>query len=245
MSTRIKRTISEWLENSPEVITGFDELLTLSGTYDEETVTIASANDIKMTLNQLWGERAFYVLFTTNETPTDAVILARLAAMYATWKAQQLPDYLRAFYALALEYAPLDNYSGYEKTETTYGKSTDTTYGKSTDTEYGKKIDTTHGKSNTLETDIFGYNSSTESPSDVVTSTDSGTDTDEYSGTDTVTDSGTDTVTDSGKDTVEITKRGNLGLTTSQQMLSSEWNLRKQNFVVDVLRDFVNFYTIY
>ena len=237
MSMRIKRTIAEWLENSPDIITGFDALLELSGTYNDEAVTIASAGDIKMTLNQLWGERAFYVLFTTNETPTDAVILARLAAMYATWKAQQLPDYLRAFYALSLEYAPLDNYNGYEKTETTYGKTTDTTYGKSTDT--------THGKSNTLETDIYGYNSSTESPSDVVTSTDSGTDTVTDSGTDTVTDSGTDTVTDSGKDTVEITKRGNLGLTTSQQMLSSEWNLRKQNFVVDVLRDFVNFYTIY
>ena len=245
MAMRIKRTIAEWLENSPDVITGFDELLTLSGTYNDEAITIASANDIKMTLNQLWGERAFYVLFTANETPTDAVIMARLAAMYATWKAQQLPDYLRAFYALGLEYAPLDNYNGYEKTETTYGKSTDTTYGKSADTEYGKQIDTTHGKSNTLATDIYGYNSSTESPSDVVTSTDSGTDSDKYSGTDTVTNSGTDTVTDSGKDTVEITKRGNLGITTSQQMITSEWNLRKRNFVVDVLRDFVNFYTIY
>ena len=208
----------------------FDTLLELAGTYNEETITIASASTVKNNLIQLFGERCFYPLFSDAEIITPLNATDKVKEMYATWKAEQLHDLLRAFYALKMEYEPLDNYNGYEKTEITYGKTTDTTY--------GKTEDTTHGKTNTLETDIFGYNSDENgAQSDKVSSTDGGT-----TG---ITYGGTDGVEEGGTETHEITKRGNLGLTSSQQMVESEWKLRKKNFVLDVIRDFVDTYTCY
>lgn len=208
----------------------FDSLLALSGTYNEETITIASASTVKNNLIQLFGERCFYPLFSDAEIINPLNATDKVKEMYATWKTEQLPDLLRAFYALQLEYEPLDNYNGYEKTEIKYGKTTDTQYGK-TDT-------TTHGKTNTLETDVYGYNSGVDgADSDKVVSTDGGTTETEYSGNDGVTEGGTETH--------ETTKRGNLGLTSSQQMIKSEWELRKKNFVLDVLHDFIDTYTCY
>lgn len=207
----------------------FDALLELSGTYNEESITIASASTVKNNLIQLFGERCFYPLFSDSEIITPLNATDKVKEMYATWKAEQLPDLLRAFYALQMEYEPLDNYNGYEKVETTFGKTVKN--------EYGKEVVITHGKTNSLATDIYGYNSSDASNSDLVTSTDGGT---------TKTkDDDEDNMTEGGKETVESTKRGNLGVTTSQQMLLSEWNLRKKNFVLDVIRDFIDTYTIY
>ena len=207
----------------------FDALLELSGTYNEESITIASASTVKNNLIQLFGERCFYPLFSDSEIITPLNATDKVKEMYATWKAEQLPDLLRAFYALQMEYEPLDNYTGYEKVETSFGKTIKN--------EYGKEVTITHGKTNSLATDLYGYNSTEASNSDLVTSTDSGT---------TKTkDDDEDNMTEGGKETVESTKRGNLGITTSQQMLLSEWNLRKKNFVLDVIRDFIDTYTIY
>lgn len=201
--------------------------LELAGTYNDETINIISANDCKLLLTQLWPERCFSIYTVT---PPDILsAYAKINSLYTMWKTQQLPDLLRAFYTLQLEYEPLDNYNGYEKTEVTYGKTDTTTYGK-TDTIH-------HGKTNTLSTDIYGYNSTDASNSDKVTSEDTGTTATEYRGD--------DKIEASGKDTTEITKRGNLGLTSSQQMVLSEWDLRRKNFVIDALRDFVNTFTIY
>lgn len=225
---RYKLSVFDWINYASSQ--AFDNLLKLEGTYNEETITIASADTVKNNLIQLFGERCFYPLFSDSENINPLTASDKVKEMYSTWKTEQLPDLLRAFYALKMEYEPLDNYNGYEKTEITYGKTTDTTY--------GKTEDTTHGKTNTLETDVYGYNSGENgAESDKVTSTDGGTTGIEYGGTDGVEEGGTETH--------ETTKRGNLGVTSSQMMITSEWEMRKKNFVLDVIHDFIDTYTCY
>lgn len=224
---RISIDIATWLLECEVYQISLDDLA-LSGTINDETITIIDKDDCKLLLEQLWGDRLFALHFFT--FPQNSALYQKAMDIYKLWKSQQLPDLLRAFYALQLEYEPLDNYNGVETTDITFGKTTDTTYGK------GETI--THGKTNTLETDVYGYNSGTDgADSDKVTSTDGGTTGTSYSGTDGVAEGGTQQQT--------ITKHGNLGITTSQQMIMSEFNMRKKNFVVEALKDFVNTYTTY
>lgn len=112
---------------------------------------------------------------------------------------------------------------------------------------------------------VSAYNSSTYEPEEQDTHTgtdsDSGTKThsmtahtDTTSGsnsaqahTDSTTDSGTlgNTRTDNlkeasesnGTDTVTSRIHGNIGVTTSQQMLLAEWELRRKDFILDIIKD--------
>lgn len=223
---RISIDIATWLLECEVYQISLDDLA-LSGTVNDETITIIDKDDCKLLLEQLWGDRLFALHFFT--FPENSELYQKAMDIYKLWKAQQLPDLLRAFYALQLEYEPLDNYNGVETTDITFGKTTDTTYGK------GETI--THGKKNILATEVYGYNSLNPAPEDSVTSTDSGTTGTAYSGEDGVKEGGTQKQT--------ITKHGNLGITTSQQMIMSEFNMRKKNFVVEALKDFINTYTTY
>lgn len=229
---RVKMGVYEWIEKLPDVMAteAINSVLGISGEYDGEQITVADGPTVINILRELFGERAFYTAYGDNDIVTDDGQTLKIASTYSLWKNSKLTNILRAFSALQAEYNPLDNYNGFEKTEITFGKTSDTTY--------GKTEDTTHGKTNTLETDVYGYNSGKDgAESDKVTSTDGGTTGTVYGGTDGVIEGGTETH--------ELTKRGNLGVTTNFQMISGEWDLRARNYVIDVLRDFVNLYTVY
>lgn len=115
------------------------------------------------------------------------------------------------------EYSPLENY---DMTQTETPNITRTT-----DTNVGSKTTTTSNNDGSA----YGFNSATEVP---VTSSDStvtseGLYADNHShGTDTETGSRT------------LTRRGNIGTTTSQMMLQSELDLRKFDFMEKVLKAF-------
>ena len=229
---RVKMGVYEWIEKLPDVMgaEAISALLGISGEYEGEQITVSDGPTVISILRELFGERAFYTAYGDNDIVTDDNQALKIASTYSLWKNSKLTNTLRAFAALQAEYNPLDNYNGYEKTEIKFGKTTDTKYGK-TDT-------TTHGKTNTLETEVYGYNSGVDgADSDKVVSTDGGT-------TELVL-GGTDGITEGGTESHEVTKRGNLGVTTNFQMISGEWDLRARNYVIDVLRDFVNLYTAY
>lgn len=229
---RVKMGVYEWVEKLPDVMgaEAISELLGISGEYEGETITVADGPTVINILRELFSERSFYTPYGDNDIVSEDGQALKIASTYSIWKNSKLTNILRAFAALQAEYNPLDNYNGYEKTEITFGKTSDTTYGK-TDT-------TKHGKVNTLETKVYGYNSGAGgADSDKVTSSDSGTTT--------IGAAGTDGVKEGGKETHELTKRGNLGVTTNFQMISGEWELRARNYVINVLSDFVNLYTVY
>lgn len=139
---------------------------------------------------------------------------------------------------LNTQYKPLDNYSMLEERtpDITKESTIDTT-----DTRTPNITKTTNGTGNTTtdgETNIFGFNSTSGNPSSSMSGnqTDTITDrTETETGTDTTTKGGTITDTESGKETIE--RSGNIGVTSSQQMLEQEWQVRQHDFYEMIYRD--------
>lgn len=152
----------------------------------------------------------------------------------------------REYATYLLEYNPIENYS---MTEDMTGDVTEIAYGHTrtrtdnlTHTKTGTETDTpattqtaTPGVTTTTEKDLYGFNSAEATPADKTTQSMTGQNTVAMSGTDTTTynttdaDTGTQTDAESGTDThtrnYELTRKGNIGVTTSQQMIQSEREL--------------------
>lgn len=119
---------------------------------------------------------------------------------------------------LSLEYNPIENY---RMTETMTDDETVTEYGKtSTRTDNLTDTNTPNLTTNTENT-VHGFNSTDGVPSDAQAQTATGSNTDAHTGTQTNADTGTDTQTRN----YELTRSGNIGVTTSQQMIESQRTL--------------------
>ena len=140
--------------------------------------------------------------------------------------------------ALNTTYNPLENYSMLEERtpDITKERTLDTT-----DERTPNITKTTNGTGTTStdsQTGIFGFNSASSNPSETIdgNQTDTITDrTETETGTDTSTQSGTITDTETGTETLE--RSGNIGVTTSQQMLQSEFEVRKYDFYKEIYKD--------
>lgn len=121
------------------------------------------------------------------------------------WADREQATFNRWVDALAIEYAPLENYDRHEDwTDTLDSDGTNNTTG-TNDTQ----------SSGTVTTDVSAYDSSNYQPKDKVTSS-------ETIDNDT-TESSTSTLDNEGVHTGRI--HGNIGVTTSQQMLEAELDL--------------------
>lgn len=174
----------------------------------------------------------------------DATLMGSLAGLITARFANQWDRLWNVFIA---QYVPLENYNMTESltdddTTVTHGKTTtrtlnDTHTKTGTETQAPATTQTTTHPTETVSNDIYGYDSSSPSPSDKTQTSYTGTDTVVMSGNDTLTynttDANTGTITDadSGTTTTEhghtLTRSGNIGVTTSQQMLQSEIDLWK------------------
>lgn len=126
------------------------------------------------------------------------------------WADREQATFKRWVDALAIEYAPLENYDRHEDW-------TDTLDSDGTNSTTGTNDTSTSG---TVTTDVSAYDSSNYQPKDKVTSS-------ETIDNDT-TENSTSTLDNEGVHTGRI--HGNIGVTTSQQMLESElelgyWNI--------------------
>lgn len=151
-------------------------------------------------------------------------------------------NWAKEYATLSLEYNPIENYNRHEvmkddTTEKEYGH-TNTRTDNLTDTRNGSETDTAN-QVVTAETKTSGFNSAEYQPNTQVITTPSGNgDVHAYNA---VTDAHTGTQTDreSGKDTetrnYTLDTSGNIGVTTSQQMLESEREVWKWNFFEDVV----------
>lgn len=157
---------------------------------------------------------------------------------------------------MQLAYNPIENYSMTEQmsndeTVNQYGKTrtrTDNLTHTKTGTETGKPNLTetqTPNLTNVSENTVHGFNSTAGVPSGSQSQTATGTNTNTRTGTDAVeynttdSDTGTQTDNDGGQDTqtrnYKLTRSGNIGVTTSQQMIESERTLWVWNFFRDVV----------
>ena len=123
----------------------------------------------------------------------------------SVWADREQATFQRWVDALAIEYAPLENYDRHEDW-------TDTLDSDGTSNTTGTNDTSTSG---TVTTDVSAYDSSSYQPKDKVTSS-------ETIDNDT-TENNTSTLDNEGVHTGRI--HGNIGVTTSQQMLESELDL--------------------
>ncbi len=146
------------------------------------------------------------------------------------------------FKTIALEYNPIENYNRVEKSKTTPGVTdTITNSGKDTTTPSGTTTVTeeyTPNLKQVSETEVSAYDSSSYSPKEKTTTTptaisggtgkDTTTNTTTYTGAKTEVDHGhVITNTKQGFDQFESQISGNIGVTTSQQMLISQMELQR------------------
>ena len=143
------------------------------------------------------------------------------------WFARRLFDFERMYDALRTEYSPIENYdrkeniareyenSGIDKESTTLGSSTTSTNIGSNDNE--NKVSAYN------ENDYTNREKDTQSYNSTVTNTGSGTDT---------------TQTEYGlkrKEVEDVRVHGNIGVTTSQQMIESELSLRAKYDIYKII----------
>ena len=159
------------------------------------------------------------------------------------WFARRLFDFERMYEALRVEYSPIENYDRIEDIKREYkdsGTDTETlTLGSSTTSKNtGTDTNTMQGGGST-EKGVSAYNEDGYTNREKDTETQNSTNTNQYDSTVTNTKSGSDTTkTDYGKQRTETENtriHGNIGVTTSQQMIESEMTLRAKYDIYKII----------
>ena len=207
--------VSESLSN----ITDFSELDCKS----IDTVLIPGKTVAEI-FDEFWG--SFY-FFCSSYTLDDENPLVKKFKTYNNQMAANLKKALDAFFS---EYNPIENYDNNEESTTTTGA-------KEENFKKGTNTDTTEvGQGQiTTKSDVTSYESNTFADADKVT-------TDESART-TTTTMGERSDVRSEKEHIDSFKKrihGNIGVTTSQQMIESELDLRKRNIIFEYLTEFAN-----
>lgn len=207
--------VSESLSN----ITNFSEL---DCKIDNEK--LIDGNYVAEIFDEFWC--SFY-FFCSSYTLDDENPLAKKFDSYNKLMASNLKSQLDVMKA---EYNPIENYDNNEESTTTTGaKEENFKKGTNTDTtEVGQGLITT-------KSDVTSFESNTFADADKVT-------TDESARTTTTTMGERSDVRTEKEHVDKFTKRihGNIGVTTSQQMIESELELRKRNIIFEYLTEFAN-----
>ena len=159
------------------------------------------------------------------------------------WFSRRLFDFDRMYESLRMEYSPIENYDRIEDIKREYkdsGTDTETlTLGSSTTSSHsGTDTDSTQG-SGSNEKGVSAYNEDGYTNREKDTETHNSNNTQTYNSTVTNTGSGSDkTQTDYGKQRTETENtriHGNIGVTTSQQMIESEISLRAKYDIYKII----------
>lgn len=134
---------------------------------------------------------------------------------------------------MTAEYNPINNYEMVEEaSETRDLTNTDDT---TVTTDYGKTLTTESEASAEQNNSAYGFNSTYDVPTDKQEGVNNVSGSETYAGRDTDTVDGTKT--ESGTITRTLTRSGNIGVTTSQQMLESERNLWQFDLINIIFTD--------
>ena len=168
--------------------------------------------------------------YNTAGTVLDSDSIEKLADMIWGMYGER---WVRMWAVLKAEYNPIEKYDMTEEETNTFGKTTTRTDNLS----HGKTgNDTvTPNLTENVQRNVFGFNTTDVNgkPSDKTTTSNTGNSQTTYNTTE--TDTGTQTHADSGHDDRELTRHGNIGVTTSQQMLQSDIDLWVWNYFNDVV----------
>ena len=198
-------TLNKWVELFPTIQTIFDKV-----SADLKIFTIFTSAEMFYYFADKFGERDFYKYYD-NENPISNANMVKQASDYiALYGKSHKYEYDKLVDTLSLEYNPIENYSMTETgTDTRTPNITQTSKGVNTNT-VGVDTSITTGKTTFDKSDSFINDTKT---------TNTGTNTDTQDIDTTVTTAGNE------KTVHEFTRSGNIGVTTSQQMIESERQL--------------------
>lgn len=198
-------TLNEWVELFPSIQTIFDKVST-----DLKLFTIFTSAEMFYYFADKFGERDFYKYYDSENTTSNTNMVKQASDYIALYGKSHKYEYDKLVDTLSLEYNPIENYSMTEKgTDTRTPNITQTNKGVNTNT-VGVDTSITTGKTTFDKSDSFINDTKT---------TNTGTNTDTQDINTTVTTAGNE------KTVHEFTRSGNIGVTTSQQMIESERQL--------------------
>lgn len=198
-------TLNEWAELFPPISTIFDKVST-----DLKLFTIFTSAEMFSYFVNKFGERDFYKYYDNENDGSNTNMVKQASDYIALYGKSHKYEYDKLVDTLSLEYNPIENYSMTEKgTDTRTPNITQTNKGVNTNT-VGVDTSITTGKTTFDKSDSFINDTKT---------TNTGTNTDTQDINTTVTTAGNE------KTVHEFTRSGNIGVTTSQQMIESERQL--------------------
>lgn len=238
MSNEIERPT--WEQLFPPLNNGFFSIL--RNNFGTRIPDYFSDELLDVAITQIGYGRRIGVLWDMFKDVADvpineAIATSTYTVFEDTWK--------RLYTALTSDYNPINNYNMSESGTDTKGntgtQSTETTHEHS-DTETPDLTRTSNG-TNDSSGGVYGFNSAESVPSDTTTGVSSSTDTQTGMVSRTGNESTLNTRTDNLTETNEhmFTREGNIGVTTSQQMIESEIELRKKQFYNLVFHDIINY----
>lgn len=191
-----------------------------------DTEKLIDGNFVAEFFDEFFGS---FFFFCSSFTLTAKNPLVKKFESYNTLMSSNLKSQLDVMKAA---YNPIENYDNNEETTTTTGA-------KEENFKKGTNIDKTEVGAGiiTTKSDVTSYESDTFADANNVT-------TDESART-TTTTMGERSDTRTEKEHIDTFKKrihGNIGVTTSQQMIESELDLRKRNIVTEYLTEFANMY---
>ena len=198
-------TLNEWVEKFPTISTIFDKVST-----DLKLFTIFTSAEMFSYFVNKFGERDFYKYYDNENDGSNTNMVKQTSDYIALYGKSHKYEYDKLVDTLSLEYNPIENYSMTEKgTDTRTPNITQTNKGVNTNT-VGIDTSITTGKTTFDKSNSFINDTKT---------TNAGTNTDTQDINTTVTTAGNE------KTVHEFTRSGNIGVTTSQQMIESERQL--------------------
>lgn len=198
-------TLNEWVELFPSINTIFDKV-----SQNLKLFTIFTPSEMFSYFVNKFGERDFYKYYDTENVTNNTNMVKQASDYIALYGKSHKYEYDKLVDTLSLQYNPIENYSMTEKgTDTRTPNITQTNKGVNTNT-VGVDTSITTGKTTFDKSDSFINDTKT---------TNTGTNTDTQDINTTVTTAGTE------KTVHEFTRSGNIGVTTSQQMIESERQL--------------------
>ena len=162
----------------------------------------------------------FNFIYISSDVTEVASIISNLAEIYNN-------EYTTKVSMLLMDYNPIENYNSSE-TESTTSENTTTSGNENTTTTTTNSTTENNGETTNKVSPYDSENFSNDNNSNSSnTSTVNGTD------TTSITDSGN--ISSNGTLSRTLTRKGNIGVTTTQQMIESEYELRAKNLVFEFL----------
>lgn len=194
---------------------------------------------LDLTFITKYGERiqgAILRHFDEGEGISDTDVSTLATLIYSHFAAQ----WEHLYNDMTATYDPIENYNSTETVTESREIGTSKTQTQETDTSNTEIVD--RDTTSSSDNEIYGFNSSTASPSD--SNTGGGTEDTTTTDTGESDSSFTEIGTHDEDNSITRTRSGNIGVTTSAQMIEGDINVWKWNYIEGVMNDIANFISL-